>query len=85
MDANRDVMRIAVRDWPSLTAHVQEVLLDRAHASGEPVSRLRLDVPPPLAGARPEALAALLAWCRAEGIVLVVLGSRRADVRIEVS
>ncbi len=72
--------------WAALTAQVKNHLINLAHShTGRALPQsVRLDVPPAMAQAPATEYAELLAWLRANGLQVLVFGSRRADVRLEV-
>ena len=73
--------------WPQVIDWVQAIVVDLAHrhtGRWQP-SRVRLDVPPALASAPRAHYQPLVDWLGARQVRLLLLGSRRADLRLEVS
>ncbi len=81
------VRQLPVASWPQVTDWVQSNLVDLAHrGTGRWQPRqVRLDVPPALAGAPRAQYQPLVDWLAQRHLRLLLLGSRRADVRLEVS
>lgn len=78
--------RLTAQSWPQLTRDVQAWLAAQVHReTGRwQATRVRLDVPPHLAEAPVAECAPLVAWLKAQGLGLLVLGSRRADAFLQV-
>lgn len=72
--------------WPEITAWVQAQLLDLAHrrTGQRQPTQVRIDVPPAMAQTAARHSAPLLAWLQARQLRVLMLGSRRADVRLEI-
>ena len=80
------VRHLPTRPWPQVIDWVQATVVDLAHrhtGRWQP-SRVRLDVPPALAGAPHAQYQPLVNWLAARQVQLLLLGSRRADLRLEV-
>lgn len=81
------VLRHPAGPWPQITAWVQEQWVDLAHrrTGRAQATQVRIDVPPAMAHTAAQHSGPLLAWLRARHVQVLLLGSRRSDVRLEIS